>query len=57
MEYFNSFEFWVHVVWASSAVSFGLTLGYFLYIGVMDLADMLLEILLNFKFKKVDKEK
>lgn len=52
MEYFNSFEFWVYVMWVSSAVSFGLTLGYFLYNGVMDLADILLERLVNFKFKK-----
>lgn len=51
-EYFNSFEFWVHVMWVSSAVGFGLVLGGFLYLGVMAILDKLIERLMNLKFKK-----
>lgn len=55
-EYFNSFEFWLYVMWVSSAVGFGLVLGGFLYLGVIAIVDKLVERLINLKFKK-DKEK
>ena len=56
MEYFNSFEFWMYVMWVSSAVGVGLVLGGFLYLGVVAIVDKLVERLINLKFKK-DKEK
>jgi len=54
-EYFNSFEFWLYVMWVSSAVGFGLVLGGFLYLGIIAIVDKLVERLINLKFKK-DKE-
>lgn len=56
MEYFNSFEFWVYVMWVSSAVGFGLVLGGFLYLGVMAILDKFIERLMNLKFKKDEGE-
>ena len=51
-EYFNSFEFWLYVMWVSSAVGFGLVLGGFLYLGIIAMVDKLVERLINLKFKK-----
>ena len=48
MEYFNSFEFWIYLVWASSAVGFGLTVGVVLFVGACILFDRLRDL----KFKK-----
>lgn len=52
MEYFNSIDFWVYVMWVSSAVGFGFTLGALLFVSVCVLADKLIERLVNLKFKK-----
>ena len=48
MEYFNTFDFWVYLVWVSSAVGFGLTVGVFLFLGACILFDRLRDL----KFKK-----
>lgn len=48
MEYFNTFDFWVYLVWVSSAVGFGLAIGFALFIG----ACILLDRLFGLKFKK-----
>lgn len=53
--YFNSFEFWMYIMWVSSAMGFGLILGVFLYLGVMAIVDVLIERLMNLKFKKEKK--
>lgn len=48
MDYFNSFEFWIYLVWVSSAVGFGLCIGVSLFF----LIDKLFNQLANLKFKK-----
>ena len=48
MDYFNSFEFWIYLVWVSSAVGFGLCIGVSLFL----LIDKLFNQLANLKFKK-----
>lgn len=48
MEYFNSFEFWIYVMWVSSAVGLGLCIGVYLFF----LIDKLFNRLDNLKFKR-----
>lgn len=52
MEYFNTFDFWVYLVWVSSAVGFGLATGLALFVGACALIDRLLDL----KFKKDEEE-
>lgn len=48
ISYIESWEFWFRIVWYSSALGFGLALGFNLFESVNDV----LKRLLNLKFKK-----
>lgn len=48
MNYIESWEFWFRIVWYSSALGFGLALGFSLF----EWANGVIEKLLSLKFKK-----
>lgn len=48
MEYFNSFEFWVYLVWISAAVGLGLCIGVYTFYILTSIFDSLSKL----KFKK-----
>lgn len=52
INYLDSWEFWLRLVWYSSALGFGLALGFSLYEWVNSVVDRLF----NLKFKKEEEK-